>query len=52
MIIFTVGDNVNDIEMCRNFNSFSFEHADKNIKSVSTVIVHNFSEVIDILNAK
>ncbi len=50
--IYTVGDNINDIEMCRNFNSFSFEHADKNIKSVSKVIVHNFSEVIDILNAK
>lgn len=47
--IYTIGDDINDIEMCQNFNSFSFYNADDSIKSVSKKLVNNFSEAIDIL---
>ncbi len=47
--IYTIGDNVNDIEMCKHFNSFSFYNADDSIKKVSKKLVNDFSEAIDIL---
>lgn len=47
--IYTIGDDINDIEMCKEFNSFSFYHADAEIKNISKTLVNSFSEVIDIL---
>ena len=47
--IYTIGDDINDIEMCKHFNSFSFYSADDNIKGVSKKIVNDFGEAIDIL---
>lgn len=47
--IYTIGDDVNDIEMCKNFNSFSFYHSSDSIKNVSKKLVNDFSEAIDIL---
>lgn len=50
--IYTIGDSINDIEMCRNFKSFSFNFADFEVKKVSDIIVNDFCEALYILNKK
>ncbi|MCI8778149.1 MAG: HAD-IIB family hydrolase [Bacilli bacterium] len=45
--IYTIGDGVNDSDMCECFKSFSFVNADQTVKDVSKIIVNNFKEAID-----
>lgn len=47
--IYTVGDSVNDIEMCKEFKSFTFINAESDVKDVSNNIVLNFNEVLNYL---
>lgn len=48
--IYTIGDGVNDIEMCKNFKSFSLNNAEQSVKDVSKKGVNKFKEAVDILN--
>ncbi len=48
--IYTIGDAVNDSDMCREFKSFSFDDAEQSVKDVSEKIVSSFKEAIDSLN--
>ncbi len=48
--IYTIGDGINDIEMCKEFKSFSFINASQSIKDVSDNIINNFKEAVNILN--
>lgn len=50
--IYTIGDSINDLEMCKNFKSFSFDFADNSVKSVSNHIVSNFEEALNMINKK
>lgn len=50
--IYTIGDSINDKEMCENFKSFSFYDADESVKSVSNTILKNFEEAINLLMKK
>lgn len=45
--IYTIGDGVNDSDMCEYFESFSFVNADQVVKDVSKKIVNNFKEAIE-----
>ena len=50
--IYTIGDSINDKEMCKNFSSFSFYNADESVKIVSNTILENFEEAINLLMKK
>lgn len=50
--IYTIGDSINDKEMCKNFSSFSFYNADESVKFVSNTILENFEEAINLLMKK
>ena len=50
--IYTIGDSINDKEMCKNFSSFSFYNADESVKFVSNTILENFEEAIKLLMKK
>lgn len=50
--IYTIGDSINDKEMCKNFSSFSFYNADESVKIVSNTILENFEEAIKLLMKK
>ena len=50
--IYTIGDSINDKEMCENFKSFSFYDADESVKNVSNTILKNFEEAINLLMKK
>ncbi len=47
--IYTIGDGINDVDMCKNFKSFSFIDAEQSVKNVSEKIVNKFKEAVDIL---
>ncbi len=50
--VYTVGDSINDIEMCKKFTSFTFDYACEEIKKISNIIVHDFEDVINYLKEK
>lgn len=45
--IYVIGDDVNDIQMIKDFNSFTYENSIEELKKNSKYIVKNFKEFID-----
>lgn len=48
--VVTVGDGNNDIEMIKQYNGYSMETADENVKKIASKVFHNISEVIEYIN--